>query len=100
VLAQSCVRDYLETLRSGSIGLVLAGGGGKGAYEGGVLLALYDAGLHQYEAIAGTSVGALNAALAHQLFETKDRNMSLAFGPISRQRRFCAGVSCEPLWAY
>jgi len=75
VLAQSCVQDYLRGLGSLSIGLVLAGGGGKGAYEGGALLALYDCGLHRYEAIAGTSVGALNAALAHQLFNTKDRDI-------------------------
>ena len=49
-----------------SIGMVLAGGGGKGAYEVGVWLALQDMinelGL-KIDAFAGASVGALNAAL-------------------------------------
>jgi NTE family protein len=46
------------------LGLVLAGGGGKGAYEIGVWQALRDLGLEQsVTAVSGTSVGALNAAL-------------------------------------
>lgn len=46
------------------IGLVLAGGGGKGAYQIGVWQALRDLGLEQsVAAVSGTSVGALNAAL-------------------------------------
>lgn len=46
------------------LGLVLAGGGGKGAYEIGVWQALRDLGLEQsVSAVSGTSVGALNAAL-------------------------------------
>lgn len=46
------------------IGLVLAGGGGRGAYHIGVWKALREAGLDQYvSAISGTSVGGLNAAL-------------------------------------
>ncbi|MDE6425302.1 MAG: patatin-like phospholipase family protein [Ruminococcus sp.] len=49
---------------SGKIGLVLSGGGAKGAYEIGVYKALSDMGALPYiDAIAGTSVGALNAAL-------------------------------------
>jgi predicted acylesterase/phospholipase RssA len=51
--------------RSGSIGLVLSGGGGKGAYEIGCWRALREAGI-EVEAVAGTSVGALNAALVAQ----------------------------------
>ena len=87
VLGQAFVQEYLETLRSGSVGLVFAGGGGKGAYEGGALLALYDCGLSDYEAIAGTSVGALNAALAHQLFRTKDRGtVARLWADLSPQR--------------
>lgn len=47
-----------------SWGLVLAGGGAKGAYEAGVWEALADAGLtNRIGAISGTSVGAMNAAL-------------------------------------
>ena len=49
---------------SGKIGLVLSGGGAKGAYEIGVYKALSEMGVLPYiDAIAGTSVGALNAAL-------------------------------------
>ena len=46
------------------IGLVLAGGGGRGAYHIGVWKALRETGLDKYvSAISGTSVGGLNAAL-------------------------------------
>ncbi|NCE64010.1 hypothetical protein D1159_05265 [Pseudoflavonifractor sp. 524-17] len=46
------------------IGLVFAGGGGKGAYQIGVWKALRQLGLEeQVTAVSGTSVGALNAAL-------------------------------------
>lgn len=46
------------------IGIVFAGGGGKGAYEVGVWKYLHKAGLDQYvRGVSGTSVGALNAAL-------------------------------------
>lgn len=51
------------------IGLVLAGGGGKGAYQIGVWKYLHEQGLDRYvQGVSGTSVGALNAAL----FATKD----------------------------
>lgn len=46
------------------LGLVFAGGGGKGAYEIGVWKYLHEVGLdQQVKAVSGTSVGALNAAL-------------------------------------
>ena len=46
------------------IGLVFAGGGGKGSYEIGVWKYLHEIGLDQYVcAVSGTSVGALNASL-------------------------------------
>ncbi|MDE6780818.1 MAG: patatin-like phospholipase family protein [Ruminococcus sp.] len=49
---------------SGRIGLVLSGGGAKGAYEIGVYKALTAMGADAYiDTIAGTSVGALNAVL-------------------------------------
>lgn len=44
-------------------GLVLAGGGGKGAYEIGVWKALLECSKIEIGAVSGTSVGALNAAL-------------------------------------
>jgi|SRR5579864_679955 len=45
------------------IGLVLGGGGAKGAYEVGVYKALWELGIRHFHAIAGTSIGALNAIL-------------------------------------
>lgn len=47
-----------------NIGLVLAGGGGKGAYQIGVWKAMIEFGVDKnIKAVSGTSVGALNAAL-------------------------------------
>jgi len=43
------------------IGIVLEGGGAKGAYQAGVLKALKELNL-QYGCVVGTSIGALNAA--------------------------------------
>lgn len=49
------------------IGLVLSGGGGKGAYELGVWKALKDLKLDKYiDVFAGTSIGAFNAVLFAQ----------------------------------
>lgn len=46
------------------IGLVLCGGGGRGAYQTGVWKALRERGFDsRITAVSGTSVGALNAAL-------------------------------------
>ncbi len=46
------------------VGLVLSGGGGKGAYQIGVLRALKEEGkLDAVAAVAGTSIGAINAVL-------------------------------------
>lgn len=47
-----------------NIGLVLSGGGAKGAYEIGVYKALCEKGIDKHiDAFSGTSVGALNAVL-------------------------------------
>ena len=43
------------------LGLVLEGGGVKGAYELGALIALYERG-YSFGAVTGTSIGALNGA--------------------------------------
>jgi len=50
-------------LKRKRIGLVLTGGGAKGAYQVGCWKALRQAGITQFKAIAGTSVGAMNAVL-------------------------------------
>lgn len=47
-----------------NVGLILSGGGAKGAYEIGVFKALEDLGLADtVTGVAGTSVGALNSIL-------------------------------------
>ncbi len=47
-----------------NVGLVLSGGGGKGAYETGVFKAISESDSDiMFDAVSGTSVGALNAAL-------------------------------------
>lgn len=70
-----------------TIGLVLAGGGGKGAYQVGVMRALAELNIAEHiEAVAGTSVGALNAALfvnqnwsiAEQMWRTISPNKILS----------------------
>jgi hypothetical protein len=48
-------------LFGGRIGVVLAGGGGRGAYEAGVLLAFQDAHMPTHM-ITGSSIGGINAA--------------------------------------
>ncbi len=54
-------------------GLVLAGGGGKGAYQAGVFRALAEKGYYNYVTdVAGSSVGALNAVL----FAYNDMNVT------------------------
>ena len=46
------------------MGLVLSGGGAKGAYQAGVFQAMEEAGLcPRVEAISGCSIGAMNALL-------------------------------------
>lgn|GEM_PF-5830216 len=47
-------------------GLVLSGGGAKGAYQIGCWQALEELGITNFAALSGTSVGALNAALISQ----------------------------------
>lgn len=42
------------------IGLCLCGGGAKGAYQAGVIKGLYNQGIKKFDAISGTSIGAIN----------------------------------------
>ncbi len=58
---------YDQSLLDKVYGLVLAGGGGKGAYQAGVFKALWECGLFdRILGIAGSSVGALNMCLFSQ----------------------------------
>lgn len=47
------------------LALVLEGGGARGAYQAGVLKALFEAG-YKFDGVAGTSVGALNGVMVAQ----------------------------------
>lgn len=63
-----------EVATAAPLGLVLSGGGAKGAYEVGVWQELKAAGVAlNVTAISGTSVGALNAALFATLPDTVER---------------------------
>ena len=53
------------------LGIVLSGGGAKGAYEAGFLKALSEFNI-QPDAIAGTSIGALNGSLYSANIHTKE----------------------------
>lgn len=54
----------LKLIFKNKIGLALAGGGAKGAYQIGVFQALLELELHRYvKVVSGTSIGALNGAL-------------------------------------
>lgn len=68
-------------------GLVLEGGGAKGAYQLGCLIAFKERQI-QFDVIAGTSVGALNGALAssHKLCEGADYWKNLSFGHVVAPR--------------
>jgi predicted acylesterase/phospholipase RssA len=66
------------------IGLVLAGGGGKGAYQIGCWRAFQRLGI-RFSAVAGSSVGALNAAL---IAEGNLRKATELWSNISREKVF------------
>lgn len=64
------------------VGLVFAGGGGKGAYQIGVWKYLKECGLDKYIcAVSGTSVGALNAVLFTACDYTVAENIWLNIKP-------------------
>ena len=59
-----CILVVNSMVNASHLGLVLSGGGAKGAYEVGVWQALHEAGLAgNVAAVSGTSIGAVNAAL-------------------------------------
>ncbi len=58
------------------LGVVLSGGGAKGAYEAGFLKALAEFDI-QPDAIAGTSIGALNGAVYCANIDTKEVSLAI-----------------------
>lgn len=76
------------------IGLVLSGGGTKGAYQAGVYKAMEELGLIPHiKAIAGTSIGSFNALLFS--CGTVD---PFALWKTLRFLRFCSMWIPSPLW--
>jgi predicted acylesterase/phospholipase RssA len=75
VLSEIGADPKFLALKDAPPALVLTGGGGKGAFEAGVMLALYDCGIDNFATIGGTSVGALNAALCQQLVRKRARGL-------------------------
>ena len=55
-------KELTQQPQGGGLGLVLSGGGAKGAYQAGVLRALTEEGVVATH-VAGASIGALNGAL-------------------------------------
>src|SRR6266571_3462448 len=70
----------IQDLRTRRVGLVLSGGGAKGAYQVGCWKALRAFGVDRFDAIAGSSVGAINAVFVAtgrlDLAEDAWRNLS------------------------
>lgn len=62
----AAMQNVRRICAQGQVDLVLAGGGAKGAYQVGCWKALRQCGLSRFHAIAGTSVGSLNAVLVAQ----------------------------------
>ncbi len=52
-------------INNDKLGLVLEGGGARGAYQIGVLRALFDAG-YRFDGVTGTSIGAVNGVMIAQ----------------------------------
>jgi len=63
-------------MKNRKLGVVLSGGGAKGAYEVGFLKALAEFNI-QPDAIAGTSIGALNGAIYASTRDTKKTALTL-----------------------
>lgn len=89
---------HIQDLRGRRIGLVLSGGGAKGAYHIGCLKALRAAGLDRFAAIAGSSVGAINAVCAATgRLDTAERAWR-ALGPFDVVRLRFRDAWRLPLW--
>ena len=88
----------IRDLRGRRVGLVLSGGGAKGAYHIGCLRALRAFGLERFAAIAGSSVGAINAVLfaTGHLDAVEDAWRSL--GPLDIVRLRFRHAWRLPLW--
>src|ERR1051326_2265252 len=88
----------MQDLKGRRIGLVLCGGGAKGAYHIGCRKALRAAGIDRFAAIAGSSVGAINAVCAATgRLDTAERAWR-ALGPFDVVRLRFRDAWRLPLW--
>ena len=87
-----------QDFRGRRIGLVLSGGGAKGAYHIGCLKALREAGVDRFAAIAGSSVGAINAVCAATGRLDVAERAWRALGPFDVVRLRFRGAWRLPLW--
>jgi predicted acylesterase/phospholipase RssA len=88
----------IQDFRGKRIGLVLSGGGAKGAYHIGCLKALRAAGVDRFAAIAGSSVGAINAVCAATGRLDVAERAWRALGPFDVVRLRLRGAWRLPLW--
>ncbi len=82
------------------MGIVLSGGGGKGAYEVGALQAVTEAGMYP-EVISGASIGALNGVLfaSAQTPEIGVQELLCLWGNLNPEQVLKVGVSRTRVWA-
>ena len=83
------------------VGLVLSGGGAKGAYQAGVLRALNDMNV-SVGAISGASIGALNGAIvaAARTQETAARHLQELWSELAQISPLCIGRGSLRVPAY
>ena len=89
------VRGHIKDPADHCVGLVLSGGGARGAYQAGVLRALYELSIEMdkpdlFRIVSGVSAGAINAAFLASHLEDLDvatSAMSMPAGRRSRIRR-------------
>ena len=101
-MSQASVSEGGRTHRRG---LVLEGGGAKGSWQFGVLLALAEKGI-EFDAVSGTSVGALNGALwcAGKLQAGREMWQSMSLGRVFATKiwlapSFVIGLFCRTFYA-
>jgi len=90
VQVRSHVTNAARSLPFERVVLVLQGGGALGAYQAGVYEALVEAGIHP-DWIAGTSIGAINAAI----IAGNPSNLR-----VERLREFWTQVTSDGLWPW
>lgn len=86
--------------KSNKIGLVLSGGGAKGAFQAGVITSLMNGGI-KFNVVSGTSVGALNgsAIATGQGFELEKIWANISKGDVFKKRSI-ASLATRQLFSW